>query len=100
MILEVTKQKLRVNGEVTEGAINYATFELHCDKSWEDFIKTVRFATEDGIYDISDVETCRAYYSPHEVLLEGKVWVGVVGVSGENRVATTEKASFYVKKLH
>lgn len=97
MILEVTKQKLRVKGEVTEGAINYATFELHCDKSWEDFVKTVRFATEDGIYDISDVETCRAYYIPHEVLLEGKVWVGVVGVSGENRVATTEKASFYVK---
>lgn len=98
MILKVTKQKLELDSDIiAEGAINYATFELQCDISWRDFSKTVRFVKNGKVYDLSDVEEGRSYYLPHVILNEGTVWVGVVGVSDGNRVATTEKAEFHVK---
>ena len=98
MKINVKKQRLELDGDtVAEGALNYAAFELYCDDSWKGFNKTVRFAAEDGIYDVPDIEEGKAYYIPHEVLREGRVWVGVVGVAEDNRVATTEKTWFDVK---
>lgn len=100
MILEVKGQELKITSPViSEGALNYATFELKCDKSWKKYNKTVRFSHEDSteIYDVAEVKAGESYYLPEEILKEGKVEVGVIGVKGGDTVITTTKESFVVK---
>ena len=97
MILKVSGQRLELDCEViAEGAIDFVTLELQCDESWCDFYKTVRFERDGELYDLP-VEEGKAYYLPTVILAEGKVGVGVIGVAEGNRVATTEKAYFYVR---
>ncbi len=100
MKLNVTKQKLILDKEtIAEGAVNYATFQLNCDKSWKGLTKTVRFTADDGIsvYDVPEVEENKIYYIPNEVLVKGKITVGVIGVSDKMTV-TTATAFFTVEE--
>ncbi|MBE6701602.1 MAG: hypothetical protein E7582_06930 [Ruminococcaceae bacterium] len=101
MILKVNGQKLEIVGDeiISEGALNFVTFEIQCDKSWEGFIRTVRFSHKETkeVYDVPDVKDKWRYYIPSEVLFEGEVYVSVLGVFGAEHVATTTKASFNVE---
>ncbi|MBQ7896993.1 MAG: hypothetical protein IJ323_01075 [Clostridia bacterium] len=99
MILEIKGQTLKIsNSLISEGALNYVTFEVKCDKSWRRLNKTVRFCHEDmsEIYDVADVKSGETYYLPEEVLKKGRVEVGVIGVKGGDTVVTTAKESFTV----
>lgn len=100
MKFKVTGQELEILSSkvISEGAVNFVTFELCCDESWNGFAKTVRFAHQDSeeVFDIPDVDEGVAYYVPAEVLTKGMVYVGVVGVQSTERVATTSKAFFTV----
>lgn len=100
MKFKVTEQKLEIQAPdvISEGAINFVTFELNCDESWAEFVKTVRFKHEDSddVYDMPDIKEGVTYYVPAEVLAKGKVYVGVLGVFAVEHVATTTKAYFTV----
>lgn len=102
MKFKVTGQRLEIEAPMTvsEGARNFVTFELTSDESWKDFIKTARFENENTEYvcDVPDVEEGKAYYIPSEILVGGRVSVGVVGVCGQDRLATTQVAHFDVEK--
>ncbi|MBR6633916.1 MAG: hypothetical protein IKL05_06425 [Clostridia bacterium] len=100
MKFKVTEQNLEIQAPavISEGAINFVTFELSCDESWAEFVKTVRFKHEnsDDVYDMPDIKEGVTYYVPAEVLAKGKVYVGVLGVFAVEHVATTTKAYFTV----
>ena len=101
MILKVNGQSLEIEGAtiIAEGAVEFASFTLSCDKSWDGFSKTVRFrhVSQEESFDVAGVEEERVYYIPSEVLLRGGVFVSVLGVKGDARISTTELAGFFVE---
>ncbi len=84
---------------IAEGAVEFASFTLVCDASWDGYTRTVRFrrASSEEIYDVAGVVDGGVYYIPAEVLVRGSVYVSVLGVMGEHRISTTEFAGFFVE---
>ncbi len=101
MKLKVKGQSLVLEGDVTvsEGAVEFVSFLLECDESWEGYERCVRFrhTSHEDVYDVAGVVDGNVYYVPSEVLVRGSVFVSVVGVRGATRISTTETAGFLVK---
>lgn len=101
MIFNVKGQSLELIGGniIAEGAVEFASFTLESDSSWDTFSKTVRFrhVSQEETYDVAGVVDGKVYYIPAEVLVRGSVFVSVLGVSGTTRISTTELAGFFVE---
>jgi len=101
MIFNVKGQSLELVGSnvIAEGAVEFASFTLECDSSWDAFSKTVRFrhVSQEQTYDVAGVVDGKVYYIPAEVLVRGSVFVSILGVCGTNRISTTELAGFFVE---
>ncbi len=101
MKFKVNGQELLLDGSdiVSEGAVEFATFSLECDDSWNTYARTVRFrhASHGEIYDVAGVRDGQVYYIPSEVLVKGSVFVSVLGVKGASQISTTALAGFVVE---
>lgn len=101
MKFEVNGQSLKlVDGNtVAEGAVEFASFSITCDSSWDGYSRCVRFRHVSGedIWDVAGVQDGKIYYIPAEVLIKGSVFVSVLGVKGNERISTTELAGFFVE---
>ena len=100
MILTVKGQSLDLaGGIIAEGSVEFASFTLECDSSWDGYSRTVRFrhTSQEDTYDVAGVVDGRAYYVPSEVLVRGSVFVSVLGTKGASQISTTELAGFFVE---
>ncbi len=101
MKFEVNGQSLKLveGATVAEGAVEFASFSISCDSSWNGYSKCVRFrhAGSEDIWDVAGVQDGKVYYIPTEVLIKGSVFVSVLGVKGNERISTTELAGFFVE---
>ncbi|MBQ9976829.1 MAG: hypothetical protein IJP16_09985 [Clostridia bacterium] len=100
MILTVKGQSLDLEGGIiAEGSVEFASFTLECDSSWDGYSRTVRFrhTSQEDTYDVAGVVDGRAYYVPSEVLVRGSVFVSVLGTKGASQISTTELAGFFVE---
>ena len=101
MKFEVNGQSLKLveGATVAEGAVEFASFSIFCDSSWDGYSRCVRFrhAGDEDIWDVAGVQDGKVYYIPAEVLIRGSVFVSVLGVKGNERISTTELAGFFVE---
>jgi hypothetical protein len=99
MKFEVKGQRLELVGSnvVAEGAVEFTTFTLECDESWDGYERVVRFrhTSHESVWDVAGVRDGEVYYVPSEVLVRGSVFVSVVGVKNGISVATTETSGFF-----
>ena len=97
MILTVKGQSLDLaGGIIAEGSVEFASFTLECDSSWDGYSRTVRFrhTSQEDTYDVAGVVDGRAYYVPSEVLVRGSVFVSVLGTKGASQISTPSLRAF------
>ncbi len=100
MIFELKGQTLKIEDSIiAEGALNFVTFRVKCDKAWKKRNITVRFfhtGTEESA-DLPDIKESKSYYFPESLLKEGVVEIGVIGIDSKGEVITTEKKEIAIK---